>query len=46
VPLEQQGQASIDYRNQLNSQGSPSQAVSAGYIWAPGTELTRKVVNF
>jgi rubrerythrin len=46
VPREQQGQASIDYRNQLNSQGSPSQAVSAGYIWTPGTELTRKVVNF
>jgi rubrerythrin len=46
VPKEQEGQASIDYRTQLNSQGSPSQAVSAGYIWAPGTELTRKVVNF
>jgi rubrerythrin len=46
VPKEQEGQASIDYRNQLNSQGSPSQAVSAGYIWTPGTELTRKVVNF
>jgi rubrerythrin len=46
VPKEQQSQASIDYRTQLNSQGSPSQAVSAGYLWTPGTELTRKVVNF
>jgi rubrerythrin len=46
VPKEEEGPASRDYRAQVNSQGSPSQAASAGYRWAPGTELTRKVVNF
>jgi rubrerythrin len=46
VPLDEQGPASREYREQLNSQGSPSQIVSAGYRWAPGTELARKVVNF
>jgi hypothetical protein len=30
------------YRNQLNSEGSPSERVAAGYVWMPGTELTRK----
>ena len=33
---------SIGYREQLNSEGSPSNAVSAGYVWMPGTELTAK----
>jgi hypothetical protein len=32
-------QRTLDYRNQLNSEGSPSQTVAAGYQWAPGTEL-------
>ena len=45
VPKEQEGPASRGYRAQLNSDGSPSQRASAGYRWAPGTELTRKVVN-
>ena len=45
APLEEEPQSSIDYRNQLNSQGSPSETVAAGYIWRPGTELSRKVVN-
>jgi hypothetical protein len=45
VPTDQDGRASRGYREQMNSQGSPSQRVSAGYRWAPGTELTRKVVN-
>lgn len=31
----------IDYRRQLNSAGSPSQAVSESYVWYPGTELTQ-----
>jgi hypothetical protein len=34
--------ASAVYRNQLNSQGSPSQTVAAGYVWTPGTELALK----
>jgi hypothetical protein len=46
VPKEEEGRASRDYREQVNAEGSPSQSVSAGYRWAPGTELTRKVVNF
>ena len=46
VPKEQEGKASLEYRRQMNSEGSPSDAVSAGYRWAPGGELTRKVVNF
>ena len=33
---------SLRYREQLNSEGSPSSAVSAGYVWMPGTELTAK----
>ncbi len=45
VSLEEEPQSSIDYRNHLNSQGSPSETVSAGYVWRPGTELTRKVAN-
>jgi hypothetical protein len=31
--------ASIAWRDQLNSEGSPSQAVSGGWHWTPGTEL-------
>ncbi len=27
------------YRDGLNADGSPTQTVAAGYIWAPGTEL-------
>ncbi len=45
VDLEQEPQSSIDYRNHMNSQGSPSETVAAGYVWQSGTELTRKVVN-
>jgi hypothetical protein len=39
VPLDQESRASIDYRNQLNSEGSPTETVAAGYQWRPGTEL-------
>ena len=42
VAKAQEGQASKDYRKQLNSEGSPSETVSAGYKWIPGTELHRK----
>ena len=30
---------SIAYREQMNSEGSPSETVAAGYTWTPGTEL-------
>jgi hypothetical protein len=46
VPKDQEGQGSLEYRQQMNSSGSPSQAVAAGYRWRPGTELNQKVVNF
>jgi hypothetical protein len=29
-------------RRQLNSEGSPSESVALGYVWAPGTELSRQ----
>ncbi len=34
---------SIQYRDQLNSEGSPSDTASAGYQWTPGTELAARV---
>jgi rubrerythrin len=33
--------ASRAYREQLNSEGSPSEVVAAGYRWMPGTELAK-----
>jgi hypothetical protein len=39
VNKDEEPQRSIDYREQLNSEGSPSDAVAAGYQWMPGTEL-------
>jgi hypothetical protein len=33
---------SAQQRNQLNSEGSPTEQVAAGYVWAPGTELSRE----
>jgi len=44
VPLEQEPAtgASVLYRTQLNAEGSPSNTVSAGYVWNPGTELSRQ----
>jgi rubrerythrin len=45
VPKEQESRASREYRDALNSAGSPSETVAAGYEWSPGGELARKVVN-
>ena len=33
---------SVVYREQMNSKGSPSETVSAGYQWKPGTELAEE----
>jgi hypothetical protein len=30
------------YREQMNSEGSPSEMIAGDYIWSPGTELLRK----
>jgi hypothetical protein len=35
----------IQYRDQMNADGSPSEAVASGYAWAPGTELMRQAQN-
>jgi hypothetical protein len=40
VTKDQEPQRSLDYRQQLNAEGSPSELVAAGYRWTPGTELT------
>lgn len=32
--------ASVPYRERLNSRGSPSTVIAAGYVWRPGTEVT------
>lgn len=42
VGLEEESQASLEYREQMNSHGSPSDAVANNYRWHPGTELARK----
>jgi hypothetical protein len=41
VPADEESPASLAYRRQLNSEGSPSETVAAGYRWTPGTELRR-----
>jgi rubrerythrin len=43
VPKSKEGKASLAYRKQMNADGSPSETVSAGYKWAPGSELKLKV---
>lgn len=45
VPLEEESEASIAYRDHMNSAGSPSEIVAENYRWRPGTELALKVVN-
>jgi len=36
---------SVRYRTQMNSEGSPSETVAAGYVWMPGTEAARLAAN-
>jgi hypothetical protein len=35
----------LSYRRQLNAHGSPSDAISAGWHWRPGGELTREALE-
>jgi hypothetical protein len=42
VPKAQESTESIERRELLNSQGSPSETVALGYQWEPGTELRHK----
>jgi hypothetical protein len=39
VTQDLEPERSLQYREQLNSEGSPSELVAAGYRWRPGTEL-------
>jgi rubrerythrin len=40
VHKSEEGRESQEYREHLNSSGSPSETVAAGYQWKPGAELT------
>ncbi|GHE27456.1 hypothetical protein ACFOED_10800 [Vulcaniibacterium thermophilum] len=40
VPLDQESEASRAYRQHINADGSPSEAVAQGYVYRPGTELS------
>ncbi|WP_375770286.1 hypothetical protein NR798_05170 [Archangium gephyra] len=40
VPRAEEAERTVLYRQQLNSEGSPSAIASAGYRWRPGTELS------
>jgi hypothetical protein len=43
VDKSQEPSRSIQYREQLNSDGSPTESVAAGYQWTPGGELVHQV---
>jgi hypothetical protein len=42
VPQDQEPERSLQQRAMLNADGSPTNTVSAGYQWSPGTELSRR----
>jgi rubrerythrin len=42
VHRSDESRATLEYRRHLNSEGSPSDEVSAGYVWRPGGELTAR----
>ena len=39
VDRSEESEATREYRNHMNSEGSPSDTVAADYVWIPGTEL-------
>lgn len=41
-----ESQATHEYRGHMNGDGSPTEAIAAGYRWIPGTELNRHAANF
>jgi hypothetical protein len=41
VDRSEESEETRKYRDHLNSDGSPSEMVAAGYRWRPGTELSR-----
>jgi hypothetical protein len=42
VQVTEEPRRSIEWRERLNRDGSPSEAVASGYVWRPGTELAPK----
>jgi rubrerythrin len=42
VGIAEESRATQAYRERVNADGSPSEAVAAGYHWQPGTELSRQ----
>lgn len=40
VPRDQEAPRTVQYRDQLNSEGSPSDRIAADWRWDPGTELS------
>jgi hypothetical protein len=42
VSKETPDSPSVRYRDQVNRDGSPSDTVTAGYVWMPGTELAAR----
>ena len=45
VEEKSEGKSSLEYRNAVNADGSPSTTVSETYSWTPGTELMRAQVK-
>lgn len=42
VSKDKEGHKSREYRQHINSEGSPSNSVAEGYLWTPGTELAQQ----
>src|SRR5690606_1663243 len=40
VPRDQEAPRTVQYRDQMNADGSPSDRIAADYRWEPGTELS------
>ena len=38
----EEGESSLEYRDAVNADGSPSTTISKTYRWTAGTELTRE----
>jgi len=45
VDRQEEGSSSLEYRDAVNADGSPSTVVSMTYSWMPGTELMRETVE-
>jgi hypothetical protein len=45
VPMAEESAETLRYRETINSDGSPSEIVAAGYRWMPGTELAGVVAK-